>query len=198
MAPAMDSQPPRPPPEPSPQMRRLAASIARSTAAARTLPGRLSRSLAPSREGRRHRLANLALLAVALVPFLVAWFTLEGRGGHGEWQVVAAQALPGRAGEGTAGRAGTGLLGSRVRFERHRVLAEAPLSCRRAGYKRLRQDRAVVLAALQADAVVAAPDLPAVVDTLRVDCGEARLDYHQAGADLLVRVDDLVLRLAPR
>lgn len=179
-------------------MRRLAASIARSTAAARTLPGRLSRSLAPSREGRRRRLANLALLVVALAPFLVAWFTLEGRGGHGDWQVVAVQALPGTAAAAAAGADRSGLLGSPVRFQRHQVQAEAPLACRRATYQQLRQDRQVVLAALDAGADGDAAGLPAIVTTLRVDCGEARLDYHQAGSDLLVRVDDLVLRLAPR
>lgn len=193
----MDTPPPRSP-EPSPQMRRLAASIARSTAAARTLPGRLSRSLAPSREGRRRRLANLALLAVALAPFLVAWFTLEGRGGHGEWLVVDAQALPGREGAAAAGNAGPALLGSPVRFERHQVVAGAPLSCRRAAYQQLRQDRRIVLAALPAQAAAFAAGLPAVVTTLRVDCGGLRLDYHQAGDDLLVAVDGLLLRLAPR
>lgn len=192
----MDTPPPRPPPEPSPQMRRLAASIARSTAAARTLPGRLSRSLAPSREGRRRRMANLALLVVALAPFLVAWFTLQGRGGHGEWLVVDAQPLPGGEGAAAAGNAGPALLGSLVRFERHQVVAGAPLSCRRAAYQQLRQDRQVVLATL--DAGAAGAGLPAIVTTLRVDCGEVRRDYHRAGDDLLVRVDGLLLRLAPR
>ncbi|MBX3726778.1 MAG: hypothetical protein KF823_12780 [Xanthomonadales bacterium] len=200
----MDRQPPRPPPEPSPQMRRLAASIARSTEVARTLPGRLSRSLAPTREGRKRRLANLALLGLALVPFVIAWATLHGRGGQGEWQVVQELAPPWTLATADPAPAPLGLLGARVRFDRHRVQAPSPLGCRRASYQWLQQPRAAaVLVALpdspaaQAESRAAALGLPAQVTTLRVDCGEARFDYHRVGDELLAVVGGRLLRLGP-
>lgn len=184
----------------TPHMRRLAASIARSAETARTLPGRLSRSLAPTREGRQRRLRNLLLLGVALLPFLLAWATLDARRGHGEWLVEQELAAP-RPGSATdAGAPPPGLLGTRVRFERHRVRAETALACRRASYHWLRQPREEVLASLApvgAGAMVAASELPAVVTTLRVECEHARFDYHQAGDDLLLRVDGYLLRLKP-
>lgn len=187
----------------TPQMRRLAASIARSTETARTLPGRLSRSLAPSREGRQRRLRNLMLMVLALLPFLVALAVMNARGGHGEWVVVEDRVPPWQLATSGSSHSQSALVGSRVRFERGRVRAEAPLACRRARYHWIRQSRSEVFPGLLPGGAGlgeagAALDLPTTLATLRVDCERGRFDYHQAGSGLLVLAEGRLLRLASR
>jgi hypothetical protein len=186
----------------TPYMRRLAASMARSGEGLRTLPGRLSRSLAPSTDGRRRRWRDLGLLALALLPFVIAAVVMAARGGHGRWTIVQVQ--PARWLQPAVAPPAGARVGDTVELARTRVRGPAPIACAGARYQKLAQPAAGLFQgslAGRADAVaqaagVGVTDLPAV--TIRVDCDNASFDFHRAGADLVVLIDGAVLRLRRR
>jgi hypothetical protein len=188
----------------TPRMRRLAASMARSGETLRTLPGRLSRSLAPSVRGKRRWLRDIGLLLVALLPFVIAVVVIGSRGGHGQWTVLQVQRPNWLAAESPIDSRLRTLIGEAVAFERARVRAPAPLTCTDARYQQLtvpapglfqgaldgRDDAQTQARALGLD--------PGGAPTLRVDCDNASFDYHRAGDHLLTLVDGSLVRLARR
>lgn len=185
----------------TPYMRRLAASMARSGEGLRTLPGRLSRSLAPSPTGRRRRWRDLALLGLALLPFLIAAVVTGARSGHGRWTIVQVQPAPWLPAAATPNSPPSAWLGERIDLGRNRVLGPAPIACAGARYRTLAQPADGLFqgalagranAAAQA-ASVGVTELPA--DTLRVDCDNASFDFHRAGPGLVLLVDGVVLHL---
>jgi hypothetical protein len=188
----------------TPYMRRLAASMARSGDSLRTLPGRLSRSLAPAGSGRRRRWRELGLLALALLPFAIAAAVTLARGGHGRWTVVQVQAAPWLDATAPAATHLRALVGERVDLARTQVRGPAPLACAGARYQVLAVPAdGLFQGALagRADAATQAAglglhELPA--STVRVDCDNASFDFHRAGAGLVLLVDGAVLRLQRR
>lgn len=199
---AVMTEPPDPR-EPTPYMRRLAASMSRSTDTLRTLPGRLSRSLAPSRRGKRRIWRDLQLLALALLPFVIAAVVMFSRGGHGSWVIVQASAPPWQADAQVDPRIRE-LIGEAVVFERKRVRAPGVFGCHDADYEQLELPPEGVfqgVLAAQGDAAGWSARLgldAAQIDTLRVDCGNASVDYHRAGNVLMTLVDGSIVRLARR
>lgn len=191
------------PQEPTPYMRRLAASMARSGDTLRTLPGRLSRSLAPSGGGKRRLWRDLQLLGLALLPFIIAAVVMLSRGGHGAWIIVQTSPPPWQAGMPVDTRI-RDLIGEQVVFERTRVRAPGVLGCQGARYQQIAVPaEGLFQGALagRADALervatlgLAGPEIA----TLRVDCDNAGFDYHRAGNVLLTMLDGVIVRLAPR
>jgi hypothetical protein len=194
---------PSDPREPTPHMRRLADSISRSTDTLRTQPGRLSRSLAPSRSGRRRLWHDLQLLLLAMLPFAIAAFVMMSRSGHGAWVIVQASAPPWQPGR-QPHPAVRALVGEQVVFERQRVRAPAPLACSAPRYQQV----SVAPEGLFQGALAGRPDVAQriatlgftgpEIATLRVDCDNASFDYHRTGNVLLTLLDGVVVRLAPR
>lgn len=194
---------PSDPREPTPHMRRLADSISRSTDTLRTQPGRLSRSLAPSRSGRRRLWRDLQLLLLAMLPFVIAAFVMMSRSGHGAWVIVQASAPPWQPGA-VVDPAVRALVGEQVVFERQRIRAPAPLACSAPRYQQVSvAPEGLFQGALSGigDAAdwrtrlgLTGPDIP----TLRVDCHNSSFDYHRADKVLLVMLDGVVVRLSRR
>lgn len=188
----------------TPYMRRLAASMARSGDGLRTLPGRLSRSLAPSPTGRRRRWRDLGLLALALLPFVIAAAVTGVRAGHGRWTIVEVRQAPWLEPAAPVAAQLQALVGGQIELRRNQVRGPAPLACTGARYQTLAQPAAGLFQGALAGRTDAAAlaagvgviELPAV--TLRVDCANASFDLHRAGAELVVLVDGAVLRLQRR
>jgi hypothetical protein len=178
--------------------------MARSGEGLRTLPGRLSRSLAPSTDGRRRRWRDLGLLALALLPFVIAAAVALARGGHGRWTIVEVRPAPWLEPAAPAAPTLRALIGAQIELARTQVRGPAPLACTGARYQSLAQPAPGLFqgalagradAAAQA-ARVGVVELPAA--TVRVDCANASFDFHRAGAGLVVLVDGAVLRLQRR
>lgn len=191
------------PQEPTPYMRRLAASMARPGDTLRTLPGRLSRSLAPSGGGKRRVWRDLQLLGLALLPFVIAALVMFSRSGHGAWIIVQTSPPAWQAGMQVDARL-RDLIGEQVVFERARVRAPGVLGCQEARYQQLNvPPEGVFQGALagRADARERAAALGFAgpeIATLRVDCDNASFDYHRAGNVLLTMLDGVIVRLAMR
>lgn len=185
----------------TPYMRRLAASMARSGEAMRTLPGRLSRSLAPTGGSRRRR--ELLLMLVAVLPFAIALIAMNGRGGYGTWTIVDVGPPPWQpdAGVGPELRA---LIGQTVAFERDRVRAPSPLDCTGARYQEVEQPPEGLFQGALAerpDAAAQAATLGfagSAASTLSIACDNATFDYHRVGDAALIMVSGAVLRLVER
>lgn len=175
--------------------------MARSGADLRTLPGRLSRSLAPAASGRRRRWRDLGLLTLALLPFLIAAGVTLGRGGHGRWTVVQVQAAPWLEPTTPVAARVRNLVGARVELARSQVRAPAPLACSGARYQVLALPadglfHGALAGRADAAALAAAAGLAALpADTVRVDCDNASFDFHRAGAGLVLLLDGAVVRL---
>jgi len=193
---------PSDPREPTPQMRRLAESIRRSGDTLRTLPGMLSRSLAP--RGGRHRLwYDLRLLGLALLPFVIAAVVMLSRGGHGAWVIVQAAPPPWRM-EAQVDARIRAMIGEAVVFERTRVRGPELFACRQARYAEIGVEPAGLFQGALADDPEAAARAGTLgfeampVPTLRVDCDNASFDFHRNGDRLLTMIDGIIVRLVPR
>ena len=194
---------PSDPREPTPYMRQLAASMSRSRDTLRTLPGRLSRSLAPSSGGQRRVWRDLRLLLIALVPFVIAVVVMVMRGGHGACVIVQAAPPPWQP-EARIGPQIRDLIGETVVFERRQLRGPAPLACRGARYEDVNvPPQGLFQGAFAGDARAAQHastlgfDGPGV-KTLRVDCENASFDFHHLDDRLLLMLDGAILRLVPR
>ncbi|MFB9069329.1 hypothetical protein [Pseudofulvimonas gallinarii] len=194
---------PSDPREPTPHMRRLAASMSRSRDALRTLPGMLSRSLAPSAGGKHRIWRDLRLMLVALVPFVVAVVVMVMRGGHGAWVIVQAAPPPWQADAGIDPRIRE-LIGETVVFERTRLRGPDPFACKGARYREFDMAvQGVFQGALSDDPRLAQRAATLGLDgpevrTLRIDCDNASFDFHRVDNRLLLMLDGAILRLVPR